>query len=154
MSILGSGLGLIRVLCQLGAFELLKPELRQFSPTSLRAVKRSFCRPKHWLTMTQEILGLATSAYQVQCANDLQDLPIVSIKSNSFFKPSWLMALMPLKEANQLRDKMHKELAKLSRDYTQLDAAKSGHFVWVDQPELMAEAITLLLAQYQKLGIE
>ncbi|HBB35850.1 MAG TPA: alpha/beta hydrolase [Cyanobacteria bacterium UBA8803] len=147
MSILGSSLGLIRVLCRLGVFELLKSELRQFSPSSLRAVKRSFCRPKHWLTMTQEILDLSSSARQVRCVSDLQDLPIVSIKSHSFFKPSWMTALMPLKEADQLRDQMHDELLTLSRDCIQLDAEKSGHFVWVDQPEVIIKAVQLLLSR-------
>jgi len=65
MSILGSILGIIRVLNRIGVFEWLKPELRQFSSAALNAVKRSFCRPKHWLTMTQEILSLDTSARQV-----------------------------------------------------------------------------------------
>lgn len=150
MSVLGSGLGLIRVLSQIGVFEFLKPELRQFSPSSLRAVKRSFCRPKHWLTMTQEILSLATSGRQVCCANDLKDLSIVSIKSHSFFKPSLMTALMPLKAANRLRDRMHDELKNLSTHCIQLDAEKSGHFVWIDQPDVIMNAVELLLGKCRK----
>jgi hypothetical protein len=53
MSIIGSILGIIRVLRVLGVFELLKPELRRFSPDSCHRVKRSFCRTKHWMTMSK-----------------------------------------------------------------------------------------------------
>ncbi len=150
MSVLGSGLGLIRLLSQVGVFELLKPELRQFSSVALQAVKRSFCRPKHWLTMTQEILGLTTSGRQVRCANDLGDLPMVSIKSHSFFKPSLITALMPLKAADQLRDRMHDELGRLSTNCVQMDAAKSGHFVWIDQPDVIINAVKLVLEKCQR----
>uniref|UniRef100_B8HT43 Alpha/beta hydrolase fold protein n=1 Tax=Cyanothece sp. (strain PCC 7425 / ATCC 29141) TaxID=395961 RepID=B8HT43_CYAP4 len=150
MSVLGAGLGLIRVLCHIGMFELIKPELRQFSGSSLRPVKRSFCRPKHWLTMTQEILNLTASGRQVGYARDLNNLPIVSIKASSFFQPSLLTALMPLKAANQLRDRMHEQLKSLSANCIQLNAEKSGHFVWVDQPEVIITAVKLLLQQYPK----
>lgn len=145
MSILGSGLGFIRVMNLIGLFELLKPELRKFSTSSLHAVKRSFCRPKHWLTMTQEILNLGKSGRQLHCANDLKDLPIVSIKAQSFFKPSLLTALMPLKAANQLRDRIHHDLGQLSTHCIPLNAEKSGHFVWIDQPDVIINAVQLLL---------
>lgn len=54
--------------------------------------------------MTQEIIGLAASGRQLRCANDLKNLPIVSIKAQSFFKPSLITAFLPLKAANKLRD--------------------------------------------------
>jgi len=64
MSIIGSMLGIIRLLRICGIFELLKPELRQFSEHSLNSVKRSFCRAKHWMTMIREMLNLNRSARQ------------------------------------------------------------------------------------------
>ncbi|MFM7715511.1 MAG: alpha/beta fold hydrolase, partial [Microcystis sp.] len=78
MSIIGSILGIIRVLRVLGVFELLKPELRRFSPDSRHRVKRSFCRAKHWITMSREMLNLDQSARQVSEANKFGNLPIVS----------------------------------------------------------------------------
>ncbi|MGI0484635.1 alpha/beta fold hydrolase [Pantanalinema rosaneae CENA516] len=150
MSVLGSGLGLIRILKLVGGFELLKPELRQFSRSSLQAVKRSFCRPKHWLTMTQELLALATSSRQVRCANDLKDLPILSIKSHAFFKASLITILMPLKAADRLRDRMHHQFKSLSSHCVQLDADRSGHFVWIDQPDVIPHAVHLLLDKYRQ----
>lgn len=145
MSVLGATLGIIRLLNIIGVFELIKPKLRQFSLDSRQAVKRSFCRPKHWVTMTREILSLDTSGRQVRCASHLKDLPIVSIKASSFFIPSLLTVLMPLKAANQLRDRIHDELAKLSTNYVQLSVENSGHFVWVDRPDAIIQAVKILL---------
>jgi hypothetical protein len=53
---------------------------------------------------------------------------------------------IPLKKANQVRDDMHRELAQLSPQYVELQANQSGHFVWVDQPEIIVEAVRILLA--------
>lgn len=153
MSVLGASLGLIRGLCQLGVFEWLKPELRQFPKPALKAVKRSFCRPKHWLTMTQEILSLSASGRQVRCATSLPDLPIVSIKAHSFFKPSLMTVFMPLKAANQLRDRMHNQLQTLSSRCVQLNADQSGHFVWIDQPDVIIHAVQILLKDINQTGV-
>jgi pimeloyl-ACP methyl ester carboxylesterase len=148
MSVLGAALGFIRLLNWAGLFEVLKPELRNFPLNARRAVKRSFCRPQHWLTMTQEILNLDRSGRQVQVANDLDNLPIVSIKAASFFRPSLMTRFIPLNTANQLRDRIHNDLSNLSTDFLSLDAERSGHFVWVDRPDVMLRAVQILLDKY------
>ena len=145
LSIIGSILGIIRVLRVLGVFELLKPELRRFSPDSCDRVKRSFCHVKHWMTMSREMFNLDQSARQLSEANNFGNLPIVSVKANSFFKPSLWTRFIPLKSANQLREEMHLELGKLSGDFLQIQADKSGHFVWMDQPDVIIDAVRILL---------
>ncbi|MBM0743369.1 alpha/beta hydrolase [Phormidium sp. CLA17] len=145
MCLLGAGLGIIRLLKICGVFELIKPPLRQYPSSTLNRVKRSFCRPKHWITMAQEMWSLDTSGRQLQAVESLGSLPIVSIKANSFFKPSLWTRFIPLEAANRLRDEMHQELLKLSTDCTQLQAETSGHFVWLDQPEVMIQAVKILL---------
>ncbi len=145
MSILGSMLGIIRLLRVFGVFELLKPELRHFSQDSLNWVKRSFCRSKHWITMSREMMNLDKSARQVSIAKHLGTVPIVSIKASSFFKPSFWTIFIPLKGANQLRDKMHVELCNLSTDCLQVEASKSSHFVWLDQPDFIVDAVRTVL---------
>ena len=145
MSILGSMLGVIRLLKVFKVFELLKPELRHFPQDSLNAVKRSFCRAKHWLTMSREMINLNKSARQVSIAKQFGTLPIVSIKASSFFRPSFWTIFIPLKGANQMREKMHAELRHLSTDCLQVEASKSGHFVWIDQPEVIVDAVKTLL---------
>lgn len=147
MSVLGSMLGIIRLIEACGIFELLKPELRSFSQDSLKWVKRSFCRSKHWITMSREMINLDKSGRQVSVAKNFGTVPVVSIKSNSFFKPSFWTMFIPLKGANKLREKMHLELRKLSTNYLQVEAGKSSHFVWIDQPDIIVDAVKTVLNQ-------
>ena len=145
MSVLGSVLGLVRLIKVFGGFEFCKPELRHFSQEPLKSVKRSFCRSKHWITMSREMMNLDKSARQVSIAKHFGTVPIVSIKASSFFKPSFWTLFIPLRDANQLREKMHEELCKLSTDCLQVEASKSGHFVWIDQPDVIVDAVRTVL---------
>ena len=74
-------------------------------------------------------------------------MPIVSIKSSTFFKPSFWTIFLPLQGANQLRNKMHKELGNLSTNCQQVDASKSSHFVWVDEPKIIVNAVMAIVAR-------
>ncbi|MEH2349398.1 MAG: alpha/beta hydrolase [Nostoc sp.] len=145
MSILGSILGIIRLMRICKVFEMLKPELNKFPNHLLNSIKRSFCRPKHWITMSREMLNLSASGREVIIANQFSDLPIVNIKANSFFKPSFWTLFIPLRGANQLRHKMHLELLNLSTNCTQIQASNSSHFIWVDQPDVMIDAVKIVL---------
>ena len=147
MSIFGSILGIIQVLRGCGIFEFLKPELRQFSQESRNSVKRSFCRSKHWITMCREILNLNNSGEELVVANKFDSMPIVSIKANSFFQSFFWSFLIPLKAANNLREQMHKDLSNLSTNFVELQANKSSHFVWIDQPHLIIEGVKIVLDQ-------
>lgn len=149
MSTLGSALGIIRLLGLIGMFELIKKELRQFPKETLKIVKRSFYHPKHWITMWREMWNLDKSANQVHQTGNLGNLPLVSIKSSTFFHRSFVNFYMPVKAADKLRDKMHDKLLKLSTNSRQLSAKKSSHFVWVDQPEVIVVAIQEILQQLQ-----
>ncbi len=40
---------------------------------------------------------------------------------------------------------MHAELYDLSTDYLQIYADKSGHFVWIDQPDVITDTIKIVL---------
>jgi pimeloyl-ACP methyl ester carboxylesterase len=149
MSAFGSAVGIVRLLGAIGVFELLKKELRYFPQDALKSVKRSFFRPKHWISMLREIWDLDLSSRQVQSADNFGDLPIVSIKSSTFFQRSLLNFYFPISAADRLRETMHAELLALSTDCTQIQAEQSGHFVWIDQPELILEAVQIVL---QKAG--
>ncbi|BAB73757.1 alpha/beta fold hydrolase [Nostoc sp. PCC 7120 = FACHB-418] len=145
MSILASILGIIRLLNVIGTFEIIKRELIKFPPAVLNPIKRSFCRPKHWITMIRELLNLDKSSRQLHLTRQFRGLPIVSIKANTFFHPSLWTILLPMKAANHLREQMHKQIINLSTDCVQINAEKSGHFVWIDQPELIINAIQIIL---------
>lgn len=144
-SILGSALGFVRIAANIGIFERLKPSLRYLPTHDLRPVARSFYRPKHWLTMAREMARLNTSSKQLKVANEFRALPIVNIRAKSFFKPSWFSWLLPTKEIEEVRSQMHADLMTLSTRCTQLPADKSSHFVWIDQPEVIVQAVELLL---------
>ncbi|WP_107670914.1 alpha/beta hydrolase [Cyanothece sp. BG0011] len=147
MSICGSILGVIRILGNLGIFELIKPQLRKFSIEIRMRVKRSFYRPKHWLTMAREIWNLEISATQVRKADNLGDIPLISIKSKTFFKPSLFGFFLPIKTTNNVREIIHEELLKLSSNSRQVLANNSSHFVWIDEPEVMINVIRDLVNQ-------
>jgi hypothetical protein len=145
----GAALGIVRILGLLGLFEIIKPELKHCEPTRLQQVKRYFYRASHWLTMAREMSSLDTSGRQLRVANDLGDLPVINIKAATFLRIplpaifwSWLM-----NPADRARDQIHLALAKVSTDSQQLLAPNSSHFVWVDQPEIMVEAVENMINQ-------
>jgi pimeloyl-ACP methyl ester carboxylesterase len=145
ISILGSSLGIIRILGILKIFELIKPELDKFDSQNLETVKKSFYYYNHWLTMIRELWNLDKSGRQVAIANRFDNLPIVSIKSRTFFKTRWFNFFLPLKAVDRLRDMMHDNLSRLSNQYTQISAERSSHFVWIDEPELIIAAIKQII---------
>lgn len=149
ISVLGASFGMIRLLKTLGGFEVLKPGLKKFTPRSLDSVKRSFCRPKHWITMSREMINLEKSGRQLSTAAHLGTLPIVSIQSASFFTPSFLTLFVPLKMANRLRVQMHHALEQLSTNCQTVEARQSSHFVWIDEPEVMVEAVKRVITMAQ-----
>ncbi len=141
MSTLGAILGIVRILGKIGLFEVIKPELRQFSPETRQRVKRSFYHHQHWITMARELWSLNVSSRQLSQVASLGNLPVISIKSSTFFKRSLLTFYMPVKPADRLRDKMHCELERLSTNYREIKASQSSHFVWIDEPEIIVAAI-------------
>ncbi|MEM8723438.1 MAG: alpha/beta hydrolase [Cyanobacteria bacterium P01_G01_bin.39] len=145
MSAFGSVLGIVRFLGILGVLEMIKPEIRKFSPEQRQAVKRSFYRHRHWITMARELINLNKSSRQVKVADNFADLPIISIESQTFFKSSIFTLPFPLKAIDRLRDKMHHHLGLLSKNLTHIPASNSSHFVWTDEPEIIVAAIAQLL---------
>ena len=145
ISTLGSALGIIRACATFGVFHLIKPQLKKFPKATLFPVLRSFCRPKHWLTMAREIACLDRSGQQLRVANGLGDLPIINIKARCFLDLGWLSKLLPLRTADRLREDMHSRLMMLSSQCQQIPAEQSSHFVWIDQPELIVDAVRSLL---------
>jgi pimeloyl-ACP methyl ester carboxylesterase len=145
MATIGSCLGIIRLLGNLKLFELIKPELSKFDRVTLKRVRKSFYSHNHWITMAREIWNLNKSAHQVSVAKDFGNLPIINIKSSCFFKRSPFNFFLPLNSVDKLRDRMHDRLMKLSTNCDRIEATKSSHFVWIDEPELIIQAIERLV---------
>lgn len=144
ISVVGSALGFIRILQQLGLFQVLSPKLRQYSQAQLAPVLRSFVRPKHWFTMAREMFSLNTSHDQLSRVESLGSLPIINIKASHFFTPTPLLKLLPLEATDNLWTKMHHALMRLSTQSLSLPA-QGSHFVWIDQPEAILEAVDRML---------
>jgi pimeloyl-ACP methyl ester carboxylesterase len=144
---IGAALGIIRLLGNIGVFELIKPELKKFAPLDLLHVKRSFYHHHHWLTMGREMWSLDNSGRQLQTADNLADLPIISIKSQTFLRPLFGIKLFSLPAADRVRDRIHIDLLKLSSNCQQLAANHSSHFVWIDEPEIITQAVAMLLRE-------
>ncbi|MEL6453226.1 MAG: alpha/beta hydrolase [Cyanobacteria bacterium J06623_5] len=153
MSVVGSALGFVRLSAQVGLFEWLKPELRPAPSAELGPVVRSFCRPKHWVTMAREIVQIDNSGRQLRGANAFGALPIVNIRAKCFFKRTWLTRWLPLGAVEKLRSQMHDDLMTLSTRCAQLPAERSSHFVWVDQPEVIVQAVELLLLRIAPVSV-
>jgi pimeloyl-ACP methyl ester carboxylesterase len=147
---IGAALGIVRILGAFGVFELIKPELKNFTPIDRRYVKRSFYRANHWLTMGREMWNLDASGRQLTVANNLGDLPIVSIKSQTFLRPLFGVKLLSLPAADRVRERIHLALLKLSVNTTQVRADRSSHFVWIDEPEQIAAAVATLVAKIDR----
>lgn len=146
MSFFGAALGIVRILGELKVFESIKPELRQFSPEILTAVKRSFYRPQHWLTMLWEMINLETSGKQLMPANNLENLPVVVVKAEHFFKPSLFNFFLLLNKVDKLRDRIAEKLLKISTNTSSIDARNSSHFVWIDRRDAIVAAVERLIA--------
>jgi pimeloyl-ACP methyl ester carboxylesterase len=142
---IGAALGIVRLCGTLGLFELIKPELNKFSPVDRQYVKRSFYSARHWLTMAQEMWWLDLSGQQLKAANNLDNLPIISIKSQTFLRPLFGLKFLSLTTADRVRDQIHLDLFKLSTNFQQISANQSSHFVWIDQPQAIVDAVATLL---------
>lgn len=142
---IGAALGIVRLCGMLGVFELIKPELKKFSKVDLVHVKRSFYSAHHWLTMGQEMWGLDQSGRQLRSADNLGDLPMISIKSKTFLRPLLGIKFLSLPTADRVRDRIHQALIQLSTCSHQVLATRSSHFVWIDEPEIIVNAVADLL---------
>ena len=87
---------------------------------------------------------LDTSGKQLKLAHDLGDLPIISIKSQTFLRPLLGIDFLSLPDADRVRDRIHRDLLKLSTNSKQIYADNSSHFVWIDRPEMTIDAIASL----------
>ena len=146
ISQISAALGIVRLAGILGLFELFKKELLKFPSLELKRLKLSFYSSKHWATMFREVRNIKKSSQQMKQTGSLGNMPLVVISANSFLKRSFFTALLPLRQVDESWNQMQAELLKLSTNSKQIIAAKSSHFIWVDEPEVMVKAVRELVA--------
>jgi pimeloyl-ACP methyl ester carboxylesterase len=89
----------------------------------------------------QAILAkLAVSEAQVRAAKWHTDIPLLVLSHGIFAKDDYGIPSMAA-QGEQLRLEMQKALAGLSSRSKHIIAAKSGHYIQRDQPELVIDAI-------------
>ena len=95
--------------------------------------------------MTRELWNLRRSGSQLLEAEHLGHLPVASIQADTFLHPSIWNSFLPIRSANELHDRIHPRLARLSTRVKIFGAPGSDHFVWVERPDVMLEAVKHVL---------
>ncbi len=96
-------------------------------PSELRPIVAWFwTQPKFFVAMASQAESLPRSAAQVAATGDYRDMPLV-VHSASGTSPS------------RLKD--HEGLARLSFQGKHIVASKSGHWIHLDEPDLVVESI-------------
>jgi pimeloyl-ACP methyl ester carboxylesterase len=138
-------LGISRLVVALDAIpesenEILE-KLSRLSPDDQTIVLALGNRSSFWKAVIDENDALEETFEQVRAAGSLGDLPLVVLTATG---PKWWPGWPPDFPAEPLRQKwmeMQKELLKLSSNSTHMLAEKSSHFIQLDQPELVIEAV-------------
>ena len=101
-------------------------EIRKLPAPTLPVVRGLWSQPKNFLSLGQHVAALPISAAQAAAMNSLGDLPLVVLSGNHHGPPyiDW-----------------QRSLAQLSSHGRHLVASDSGHWIHLDHPELVTQAI-------------
>lgn len=94
------------------------------------AIQSHWCRPESFESMAQHLEALPEAAAMICETNPISDIPVIVISSGR---------LTPEQHAE------HQAIAQASRHGRHIVAEKSGHWVQLDQPEIVIEAIRELV---------
>jgi pimeloyl-ACP methyl ester carboxylesterase len=97
-----------------------------------------------------ELKAISTSAAQTAATGSLGDIPVVVLSHD----PNTPQPDLPedlVKPTNDAWEKMQEELAHLSTRGTQVIAKNSGHYVQLDRPDLVVEAVRKVVDQARSL---
>jgi pimeloyl-ACP methyl ester carboxylesterase len=101
-------------------------EIRKLSASDLAAVRALWSQPKNFMSLRQYVEALPVSAAQAGAVTSLGDLPLVVLSGDYHASPY----------ADWQRD-----LARLSSRGRQLVASGCGHWIHLDRPEFVIQAI-------------
>ncbi|HWW14688.1 MAG TPA: alpha/beta hydrolase [Candidatus Dormibacteraeota bacterium] len=87
-----------------------------------------------------ELKAVSESAQQTAAAGTLGDLPLIVLSSDPD-KPQPDLPADLVKPTNDAWEKMQEELPHLSTRGTQVIAKNSGHYIQLDRPDLVVEAV-------------
>ena len=94
---------------------------------------------------TAELKGISESAAQTAATGSLGDMPLV-VLSHDPDKPSAELPPDLAKPTNDAWEKMQEELAHLSTRGTQMIAKNSSHYIQIDRPDIVIDAVRNVVA--------
>ena len=109
-----------------GVLSRLVGEVQKLPPDTWPTVQTLWSQPKCFASMARHLAALPESARQVAESSDLGDIPLVVITAG--------------KQPAECRAE-HERIAALSSRGSQIVAAGTGHWVHLDHPALVADAI-------------
>lgn len=111
--------------------ERIAGEIRKLPAPIVPIVRGFWSQPKNFMSLGQHVAALPVSAAQAAAAKSFGDLPLVVLSGDHH----------PAPYADWQRD-----LAQLSSRGVQLLAGDCGHWIHLDRPELVTEAIRQVVA--------
>ncbi len=135
-----SQFGVLRFIGEMNLLPILKDVKQkiQHYPLAVQTlfdIYKSFCyRPHHWATASSEFANIKKSVEELQSVTSLGSLPLIVLSHGS--------------KDPKISDERFQKWASLQLDLTNLSsnsqrivAEKSGHFIPLDQPELVVSAV-------------
>ena len=95
--------------------------------------------------MAREIACLDRSGQQLRAANEFGNLPIINIKARCFLDLGWLNNIPPLRTAERFERQDAPSANEIVYAMPANTGGKEWTFVWIDQPELIVEAVRSLI---------
>jgi hypothetical protein len=95
-----------------------------------------------------ERIDTAASAAQVRAAGRLGDTPLVVVSRSPYFYSGGNQS--PITPLEKVWQELQLDLCQLSSNQAHIIATKAGHFLQVDEPQLVIEAIHTVMAAAKK----
>lgn len=133
-------LGFIRIASEVGLDPLLNERLMQL-PADVRPMWKAVAyRTDYISTAYAELSAFDESAAQVRATGLLGDIPLVVVTSGKL-DSQMVPPGYPVDQMNEIHRELQNELAGLSVSSTHIVAEESGHYIQLDQPELLVSSI-------------
>ena len=111
--------------------ERIAGEIRKLPAPIVPIVRGFWSEPKNFISLGQHVAALSVSAAQAAAMKSFGDLPLVVLSGDHHPAPY---------------DDWQRDLAQLSSRGVQLLAGDCGHWIHLDRPELVTEAIRQVVA--------
>ena len=144
--------GIFRLMGESAGGQFLPEHVRQLPEDQQTAYLMLTSHPNFFATARAEMDSFAVSCEQVRQLGDLGDLPLIVLSAKDAQSAEAMRAAgapvdFPFDEIQTTAQALQRELASLSTNSTHILVADSGHFIQLDRPEQVIEAIQQILDQ-------